>query len=267
MATMFDFMPQGQAFAESLAKQFGLSTDQTRKAMDALMPAFWIAMQQQAARPDNLMRFFSGMTGNTMPFGGMGTMGGFGNMGGMGGMGGFSNPFMPTGFGSGFGSGFATPSSEDFTNALFGGPDIRRAVAEQAAQWSGVNATIVQQMIPAIATSMMASFMALMTGGDQGGVFGQFMNFFSQKEEAPKAEEPEAKPEPAPQPQPTDFFAAMMKPWFDAMGAAIPQTEAKPQSAGEQGLDAMKEMAETGKALQDEHFKTMQNIFEKMKRR
>jgi len=29
----------------------------------------------------------------------------------------------------------------------------------------------------------------------------------------------------------------------------------------------MKEMAATGKALQDDHFKTMQGIFEKMKRR
>lgn len=252
MATMFDFMPQGNAFAESLAKQFGLSSDQTRKAMEALMPAFWIAMQQQATRPDNMMRFFSGLTGQQMPFGGMG---------------GFSNPFMQAGFGSGFGSGFATPSSEDFTNVLFGGQEIRRAVAEQAAQWSGVNATIVQQMIPAIATSMMASFMALMTGGEQGGLIGQFMNFFSQKEEASKAAEPEPAPEPAPAAQPTDFFNAMMKPWFDAMGAAIPQTEDKPQTAGEQGLDAMKEMAATGKALQDDHFKTMQNIFDKMKRR
>lgn len=255
MATMFDFMPQGQAFAESLAKQFGLSTDQTRRAMDALMPAFWVAMQQQAARPDNMMRFFSGLTGQQMPFGGMGSMGGF------------ANPFMPTGFG-GFGSGFSTPSSEDFTNALFGGPEIRRAVAEQAAQWSGVNATIVQEMIPAIATSMMASFMALMTSGDQGGLFGQFMNFFTQKTEAPKAEAPEPEPAPAPQAQPAEFFTAMMKPWFDAMGAAIPQSQsAAPQSASEQGLDAMKEMAATGKALQDDHFKTMQNIFDKMKRR
>lgn len=256
MATMFDFMPQGQAFAESLAKQFGLSTDQTRKAVDALMPAFWVAMQQQATRPDNLMRFFSGFTGQQMPFGGMG------------GMGGFSNPFMPTGFGSGFGSGFATPSSEDFTNALFGGPEIRRAVAEQAAQWSGVNATIMQEMIPAIATSMMASFMALMTSGDQGGLFGQFMSFFSQKEEAPKAEEPAPAPEPEPAAQPGDIFTSMMKPWFDAMGAAIPRpAEQPPQTASEQGLDAMKEMAATGKALQDDHFKTMQNIFDKMKRR
>ena len=251
MATMFDFMPQGQAFAESLAKQFGLSHDQTRKAVEALMPAFWVAMQQQASRPDNLMRFFAGMTGQQTPFGGMGA---------------FSNPFMPTGFGSGFGSGFATPSSEDFTNMLFGGVEVRRAVAEQAAQWSGVNATIVQQMIPAIATSMMASFMALMTSGDQGGLLGQFLSFFSQKEDAPKAPEPE--PQPETPPQPSDLFVGMMKPWFDAMGAMMPQpADEKPQTAGEQGLDAMKEMAATGKALQDDHFKTMQSIFDKMKRR
>lgn len=251
MATMFDFMPQGQAFAESLSKQFGLSNDQTRKAVEALMPAFWIAMQQQASRPDNLMRFFAGMNGQQMPFGGMGA---------------FSNPFMPTGFGSGFGSGFATPSSEDFTNMLFGGTDVRRAVAEQAAQWSGVNATIVQQMIPAIATSMMASFMALMTSGEQGGLLGQFLSFFSQKEEAPK--EPEPAPEPEAPAQPTDFFVGMMKPWFDAMSAAMPQAQnSEPQSASEQGLDAMKQMAETGKTLQDDHFKTMQDIFDKMKRR
>ncbi len=148
---------------------------------------------------------------------------------------------------------------------LFGGTDVRRAIAEQAAQWSGVNATIVQQMIPAIATSMMASFMALMTSGEQGGLLGQFLSFFTQKEEKLEAA-PE--PEPKPEPQPADFFTAMMKPWFDAMGAAIPQPEsAKPQSAGEQGLDAMKEMAATGKALQDDHFKTMQSIFDKMKRR
>ncbi len=265
MATMFDFMPQGQAFSEGLAKQFGLSPDQTRKAMEALMPAFWIAMQQQATRPDNLMRFFSGMTGQSMPFGGMGALGG---MGGMGGMGGFSNPFMPSGFGSGFGSGFSTPSSEDFANLLFGGAEIRRAVADQAAQWSGVNATIVQEMIPAIATSMMASFMALMTSGDQGGLMGQFLNFFTQKEETPKAEEPAAAPEQPAERNPADFMNAMMKPWFDAMGAPFPQPKDEtPQSASEQGLDAMKEMAATGKALQDDHFKTMQNIFEKMKRR
>lgn len=253
MATMFDFMPQGQTFAENLAKQFGLSGDQTRKAIDALMPAFWVAMQQQAARPDNMMRFFSGLTGQQQtPFGAMG---------------GFSNPFMPTGFGSGFGSGFAAPSSEDFTNLLFGGTEIRRAVAEQAAQWSGVNATIMQEMIPAIATSMMASFMALMTGGDQGGLFGQFMSFFSQKEEAPKEEKPA--PEKPAETQPADFMTGMMKPWFDAMNAAMtmPKADEKPQTAGEQGIDAMKEMAATSKALQDDHFKTMQQIFDKMKNR
>lgn len=257
MATMFDFMPQGQAFTESLAKQFGLSTDQSRKAMEALMPAFWIAMQQQAARPDNLMRFFSGMTGQSMPFGTMG---------------GFSNPFMPSGFGagfgSGFGSGFNTPSSEDFTTMLFGGPELRRAIAEQAAQWSGVNATIVQQMIPAIATSMMASFMALMTSGEQGGLLGQFMNFFSQKEQPAAAEAPAPQPEAKAETASSDLFSLMMKPWFEAMGAAIPAPrEDVPQTASDQGLDAMKEMAATGKALQDEHFKTMQGIFEKMKRR
>jgi hypothetical protein len=115
---------------------------------------------------------------------------------------------------------------------------------------------------------MMASFMALMTSGDQGGLMGQFLNFFTQKEEAPKAEAPAPEPEKPAERNPADFMNAMMKPWFDAMGAAFPQPQdEKPQTASEQGLDAMKEMAATGKTLQDDHFKTMQNIFEKMKRR
>ena len=61
----------------------------------------------------------------------------------------------------------------------------------------------------------------------------------------------------------------MMKPWCDAMNAAmnLPKADDKPQTAGEQGIDAMKEMAATGKALQDDHFKTMQQIFDKMKKR
>ncbi len=61
MYTLLDLMraAQGGAAMENMSRQFGLSVDQTRRSLEALMPAFALGFQRNAADPTgfaNLLR-------------------------------------------------------------------------------------------------------------------------------------------------------------------------------------------------------------------
>jgi hypothetical protein len=130
MFNLLDLMraAQGGAAMENMSQQFGLSLDQTRRSMEALMPAFALGFQRNAADPTgfaNLLRMM-----------GSGQYAGFFEQPGM--------AFSPRGRREG----------DTIIGQLFG-PEVSRQVADQAAAWAGVTPDIMRQMMPTVATMLM----------------------------------------------------------------------------------------------------------------
>ncbi|MCJ2032026.1 DUF937 domain-containing protein [Methylobacterium sp. J-043] len=130
MYTMFDILQsQGDASVRALGQPFGLSPDQTRRAMEALMPALSMGMQRNAAADPM----------------------GFGRMFGLG---------QP---------GKAPPQAgADMFSGLFGSPMIAQAVIQQASAASGVGSQALRQMLPIMAGMIVAGIVHLLLNPPAG---------------------------------------------------------------------------------------------------
>jgi hypothetical protein len=122
---IFDLMraAPGGVGMDAVARQFGLSQEQAQRTFAALMPAFALGLERNAADPSafaNLMRLMSG------PFAAQA-------------------PAQPQAQGG------------EALGQLFGSPELTRRIAEQAAHWSGVSAQVVQQMMPIFAAALVGS--------------------------------------------------------------------------------------------------------------
>jgi hypothetical protein len=140
MPSLFDMLAQAQNGngLQALAEQYGLSMQQTQSAVAALLPAFSQGLQRNTADPYGLGAFMTAMaSGQHAKY--------FEDA---------ARAFSPQGLDEGNG----------ILGHLFGSKDLSRAVANQAAQASGVSQQILQQMLPAIATMVM------------GGLFKQTTN-------------------------------------------------------------------------------------------
>lgn len=124
MFNMFDILQsQGDASVRAFGQQFGLTPEQTRRAMEALLPALTMGMQRNAATdPMGLGRLF-----------GLGA-------------GGMAQP----------------PAGPDFLTSLFGSPMLSQAVIQQAAATSGVGAQALRQMLPIMAGMIVAGIVHLL---------------------------------------------------------------------------------------------------------
>ena len=134
MLNFFDLLgaAQGGTGLDALARQFGLSQDQAQRAFAALMPAFALGLQRNAATPNafsNLMQ----MMGSGMPA-------------------------------------EAQAQGKEALGQLFGPPELTRQVAEQASHWSGVSAQVLQQMMPIFAAALVARGHARAGRRGQAGV-------------------------------------------------------------------------------------------------
>lgn len=117
-------MLQGQngAGMHSVAQQFGLTPEQTRRAMEALMPAFALGMQRSAAPdPTGLSQMF-GMAAGRPP---------------------------------------ASPA-ETMLGQLFGSPALTQAILQQASSASGVGSQVLRQMLPMMAGAVVASIVHML---------------------------------------------------------------------------------------------------------
>lgn len=131
MMNLSDFLANapGGAAMEALARQYQLSPEQADAAVEALLPAFSVALKQLASSPGGMMRLF-----NLMAQANYQAM--------------LENPtyaFGPKGMQAG----------NDLVVAMFGSHGMNRAIADQAAQFAGVGSTILQQMLPAVASLLM----------------------------------------------------------------------------------------------------------------
>ena len=117
-------MLQGQngAGMQSVAQQFGLTPEQTRRAMEALMPAFALGLQRSAV-PDP--------TGLSQMFG----------MGG-------ARP--------------AASPAESMLGQMFGSPALTQAILQQASSASGVGSQVLRQMLPMMAGAVVASIVHML---------------------------------------------------------------------------------------------------------
>ncbi|KQT45480.1 hypothetical protein ASG52_15065 [Methylobacterium sp. Leaf456] len=123
MFTMFDILQsQGDANLKAFGQQFGLSPDQTRRAMEALMPALGLGLQNQATDPMGISRMFGfGMPGAT-----------------------------------------PKSAAPDMMGGMFGSPMLAQAVIQQAASASGVGSQALRQMLPIMAGMVVAGIVHLM---------------------------------------------------------------------------------------------------------
>jgi hypothetical protein len=205
MFTLFDLVraAQGGAALNNMARQFGLSLEQTQRAMEAMMPAFALAFQRNAGDPMGLSNLVRMMTSGQYA-------GFFDNAG---------HAFTPD----------AMRQGNEVVRQLFG-PEVSREIERQAAAWAGIAPEIMRQMLPATAAILMGGlFRSAVTEG--------LADFFERTAEALRGER-----RPARREERDTAAASLLDPFgvWQAMSAAMTGTppkeapERKPDTAAEQ---------------------------------
>lgn len=117
------FQAQGGAGMQAMAQQFGLSPEQTARALEALMPALTLGIQRGAGLdPAGFARMFG----------------------------------MPDVARS------APPQGLDALGQMFGSAQLVQAVLQQASNTSGVGSQVLRQMLPMMAGAVVASIVHVM---------------------------------------------------------------------------------------------------------
>jgi hypothetical protein len=148
MLPLFDMLAKAQEGngMEALARQFGLSQQQAQQAVEALLPAFSQGLKQNTADPYGVGAFMTAMAGGQHAKY-------------------FDNPanaFSPSGVQEGNG----------ILGHLFGSKELSRAVADQAAQATGIGQNVLKQMLPVIASMIMGGLAKQSNSQLQAGGFG-----------------------------------------------------------------------------------------------
>ncbi len=154
MFNLFDIMrnAQGGAGIDAMARQFGLGPDQAQKAVEALLPAFALALQRSAMNPAALGQLFASLGG--------GQYARF-----------FENPaqaFSPQ----------ARSEGDDLLARIFGSPEVSRQVAQQAAAMAGVGTEVMRQMMPVMATTLMGGMSQKAASQGMGDLFARMAAMF-----------------------------------------------------------------------------------------
>jgi len=146
---MLTSMQNGEAVAE-LSRQFQLNQEQAQAAIAALTPAFSQGFRHNASDPFGAVQLLGAIaSGQHSRF--------------------FENPmdaFTPSG----------RMQGNDILGQLFGSKDLSRAVAQQAAQATGIAQETFKQMLPALASIIMGGLHKQSTGQFGAGTQGQGSN-------------------------------------------------------------------------------------------
>jgi hypothetical protein len=159
MMPLFDMMAQAQngEAMKAMARQYGLSESQVEQAMEALMPAFSTGLKRNAKNPMDVGNFLQALAGghHAQYFEDV------------------QKAFSPSGIEEGNG----------ILGHLFGSKEVSRAVAAQAAAATGIGESILKQMLPVIASTIMGGLFKQSTGqmrgssdGGSGNVIADIMN-------------------------------------------------------------------------------------------
>ncbi|PNG26679.1 DUF937 domain-containing protein [Methylocella silvestris] len=145
---------QGGQAVDNLAKQFNISPEQADAAVKALMPDMSAAFLKQSAQPAAFSSIL-GALGDTQH------------------MAAFANPSAAL-------SGETMQKGSEVLTQLFGSPQQRTEVAQNAAAFAGLPPALIQQMLPVIASMVMGGLSKSLANQGLGGLFGQLANAASQ---------------------------------------------------------------------------------------
>ncbi|MCA3597157.1 MAG: DUF937 domain-containing protein [Methylobacterium sp.] len=221
MLNLFEIMQnaQGGNAYQNLANQFGIGPDQARKAVEAVLPAFSMGLQQQTRTMEGWQSVLAtlGRAQNSAQF------------------------FDSNGDGI---PDHLKNEGQNALGAMFGTPETTQAVARQAAQFAGLPAQMMQQMLPVIASMVMGG---LFKGAMNGGL-GSFLG------------------QPAPTPQ--QQAGTMLETFFGSFfGGRAPQPQPDPQDPVAAGLDMLKGMFQTGQEVHTAQMEALSQIFQQVTRR
>ena len=135
---------QGGQGVANLGAQYGLTPEQTQAAVQALMPAFSTALQKITSDPSSL----AGVLGHLASG-------------------------LHQGAFTGADPAAAAANGGDALNQIFGNSAIASQIAAHAAQATGVDASTIEQMMPAVASMLLGGLAHSMTAHGFGGVLGQ----------------------------------------------------------------------------------------------
>ena len=148
MLPLYDMLANaqnGHAF-DQMARQFGLSQSQAQAAVEALLPAFSQGLRRNASNPYDLSAFLGALSsGQHAKY--------FEDA---------TRAFSPQGMEEGNG----------ILGHLFGSKELSRAVAQQAAQATGIGQETLKQMLPALAAMIMGGLFKQSTGQMGAAGFG-----------------------------------------------------------------------------------------------
>lgn len=135
MFNLYDIIAnaQGGAAMANLARMYGLSQEQTRAAVEAMLPAFALGFKRATTTPDGLSQFFGLLARN--PY--TDWLESAGRL------------FASAQQAMGLHQPAPTPG-EDVLTLLFGSKEVSRAVAAHAAAVSGVGLEATKAMMPAV---------------------------------------------------------------------------------------------------------------------
>src|SRR5262249_37121166 len=196
----------------ALGREFGLTQTQTEAAVTALLPAISTGLKQSTATVDGLGNLF-------------GVMGQQQNLQDI-----YNDPemaFGPEGVAAG----------NDALSAIFGSPDVSRAVIDQAQNFSGVSSNILKKMLPVLAVVLLSGLMRSSSsgksvspelpapsGGSLGDILGQIFGRGMSGSPSAPADPGQKVPPPASQPLPTDA-GGQPTPEGDLLGSILRELE------------------------------------------
>ena len=141
---------QGGNAYNNLAGKFGIGPEQAEQAVQSVLPAISMSLQQQANSIEGWQNILS-------------TLG--------------QSQASAASFDSD-GDGIPDALENEGNNALgamFGGPAVSQAVAQNAAQFAGIPASIMQQMLPVIVSMVIGGLFKGASNNGLGGLLGQMM--------------------------------------------------------------------------------------------
>lgn len=140
MLPLFELMMQAQngKAVEALARHMNLAQDQAAKAVTAMMPAFSAGFKRQSSNPFEFATLMQkASSGNYASY--------FEDLG---------LAFTPQGMADG----------QAALEQIFGSQDVARAVAEQAAAFTGLQQDVLKQIMPALANTVLGGIFKEITG-------------------------------------------------------------------------------------------------------
>lgn len=278
MLPLFEMMLRAQngTAMEAVARQFNLAQEQAAQAVAALMPAFSSGFKRNTANPYDMTALLGAMAaGNYAKY--------FEDM---------TAAFTPQGVADG----------NTVLEQLFGSKEVSRAIAAQAAQFTGISQDIFKKMMPAMADTIMGGLSKQTTGQFDASAFANSpMGAMTQQWLESMGFAPKAKPkEPnlfdnpftqamqtmfgvkpsQPQPAPAagnPFFDNPFAKAFQEMMASYTGTASAPKGeaakpagkpadqgteASEQFTSMVNAMFDSGLEVQKSYQKSMEQIFE-----